>query len=269
MKKLFVYLLLICVAGLTAQDNINNTDSNGKKQGKWIKRDKNDFIQYIGNFKDDVPVGTFRYYYPYKDTFIRSVVQFIPNTNIAWCRNYHLNRQILSEGKFVNQEKDSIWTFLSIDGITVCKEYYSKDKKNGVSVNFYPSGKVFSETNYKDDIKQGVFKEYYEDGKLKTDGNHKNGEKDGKFVFTYPSGIVAAQGIYSEGKKHLVWNYNTSANKPEPREVYNLGKLLEGKAADEFLESVKKQAQNKKTEDKNKPKGSGTQKKATGTSQKK
>ena len=182
MKKTLFIVFSITALSFLAQNYLNLTDSEGKKQGLWIKRDQNDFIQYIGNFKNDTPVGEFRYYYPYKDTFIRSVINFIPNSNVAWCRNYHLNKQILSEGKFVNQKKDSIWTFLSIDGITVCKEFYSDDKRNGMSVNFYPSGKIFSETIYKDDKKNGASKEYYEDGKIKTEGLYADGEKDGKFV---------------------------------------------------------------------------------------
>ena len=39
------------------------SDENGKKQGKWMKR-KDGVKFYAGQFKDDIPVGEFKYYYP-------------------------------------------------------------------------------------------------------------------------------------------------------------------------------------------------------------
>ena len=40
----------------------NFTDSLGRKQGYWKKYSK-DTLKYEGQFKDDIPVGEFKYYF--------------------------------------------------------------------------------------------------------------------------------------------------------------------------------------------------------------
>ena len=56
---LFISFFSLCVI---AQNKI---DENGKKQGPWKKTyPRSIAVQYEGQFKDDKPVGTFKYYYP-------------------------------------------------------------------------------------------------------------------------------------------------------------------------------------------------------------
>ncbi|MBN1650249.1 MAG: hypothetical protein JW857_02905, partial [Bacteroidales bacterium] len=57
----FFLLLNFCFSSsLSAQ---NKVDENGLKQGKWTKYQNNKKV-YEGWFENDIPVGTFRYYYP-------------------------------------------------------------------------------------------------------------------------------------------------------------------------------------------------------------
>ena len=254
---------------ISSQNQLNITDAKGKKQGLWIKRDPKDLIQYMGYFKDDKPTGTFRYYYPYADTIVRTVLRFQPNGKEAWAQNYHLSKLIASEGKFIEQKKDSIWKFYSEEGFLICKEYYKNDKKNGLSVNFYPSGQIFNEVTYKDDLKNGKSIEYYENGKTKSEGNWVNGQQEGKSTHYFPSGTIAASGIYRQGKKHLVWIYNSSDNKPQPREVYNMGTTLEGEAAEKFLKEQKNKTATTSPAGSNKSTDSKSQSKATPAAKKK
>lgn len=259
----FVFYFLFLTISFHAQNSINFTDAKGKKQGLWIKRDSKDFIQYLGNFKDDKPTGTFRYYYPYSDTIPRTILKFHPNGKDAYAQNYHLSKLLASEGKFIDQKKDSIWKFYSEEGFLICKENYKNDKKNGLSVNFYPTGQVFHEVPYKEDLKNGKSIEYYENGKIKSEGNWVNGLQEGKFSHYFPSGTIAASGIYRQGKKHLIWIYNSSDNKPQPREVYNMGRLLEGDAAEKFLKEQKSKTETKTSSEKNKTNSINKEKKST------
>ncbi len=225
----------------------NQIDAKGRKQGKWIKYDENQSLVYSGTFKDDLPVGTFRYYYPYKDTLLRSIMVFKKGGKEAYATNFHMNGKIMAKGKYVNQQKDSVWQFYDEEGYSISTDVYKNDKKNGLSKVYYINGKVFSECMYKDDQKNGSFKEYFDDGKIKVEGQYTKDKQTGKFTYYYPDGKVAATGIFRDGLKHLIWNYNKSDGKPEPKEVYNMGKLLEGKAAEEFLKSQSnKPADNKK-----------------------
>ena len=61
MKVLLLGFILICGVGFSQ----NKTDAQGRKQGPWRKYQPGDKILiYTGQFKDDIPVGEFRYYYP-------------------------------------------------------------------------------------------------------------------------------------------------------------------------------------------------------------
>lgn len=42
----------------------NQIDKQGRKQGHWIKNDKNGAKIFEGEFKDGHEVGTFQYFYP-------------------------------------------------------------------------------------------------------------------------------------------------------------------------------------------------------------
>ena len=65
MKKTFslLGLLLVYFTVFAQTDEINKTDNNGLKQGKWIKYHSNGKIKYEGNFKDDKPIGQMKRYY--------------------------------------------------------------------------------------------------------------------------------------------------------------------------------------------------------------
>ena len=70
---LFIFLLLLSPILLLAQ---NVTDSKGMKQGEWRKLDANGKVIYEGQFKDNIPQGTFRYFY--EDGKIRSETEKLP-----------------------------------------------------------------------------------------------------------------------------------------------------------------------------------------------
>ena len=62
MKKYVYALFILCVNFSIAQ---NSVDARGKKQGVWEKKlPQSNVVDYIGQFKDDIPIGTFIYYFP-------------------------------------------------------------------------------------------------------------------------------------------------------------------------------------------------------------
>ena len=71
MKKiLFIAFILNCVFfyGQT-------TDASGKKQGYWKQKDeKTNKLVFEGEFKDDKPIGKFKYYYP--NDSVRAIIDF-------------------------------------------------------------------------------------------------------------------------------------------------------------------------------------------------
>ena len=62
MRKLFTILFLIPFVVFSQTDSLNQTDGNGLKQGRWKKFYLKGGKRYVGQFKDDKPIGTFFYY---------------------------------------------------------------------------------------------------------------------------------------------------------------------------------------------------------------
>lgn len=260
MKRiLFIFFLLQGLFSFS-QTESNKIDEKGRKQGLWRKYDQYSYLIYQGYFKDDIPQGTFRYYYQGKDTALKALMTFRKNGKESFAILYHPNRKLMGTGKYVDQLKDSTWNYYDEEGRLISTDSYIKDKKHGLSKTYYPNGKVFAEINFKDGKKEGTWKEYFEDSKPKAEGFYTKDQMDGKTTYWYPNGKVAAQGLYRSGVRHMTWNYYKSDGTPESKEVYNMGKQLQGKAAEEFL---KNQADAAKNTGKPDTKKTGT--KTTGT----
>ena len=60
--SLSLTFIFISSISLDAQNNYNNTDSQGRRQGKWIDFHQNGKVRYEGEFENNEPVGTFLYY---------------------------------------------------------------------------------------------------------------------------------------------------------------------------------------------------------------
>ncbi|MDR3048040.1 MAG: hypothetical protein LBU51_10635, partial [Bacteroidales bacterium] len=66
MKKTFflsLFLGFISFLLFSQTENSNVTDAQGRKQGYW-KKYQDKMLLYEGEFKNDVPMGIFKYYYP-------------------------------------------------------------------------------------------------------------------------------------------------------------------------------------------------------------
>jgi antitoxin component YwqK of YwqJK toxin-antitoxin module len=219
MKKTILSLLILISYSLSAQ----TVDANGKKQGYWKKKDDNGKMIYEGEFKDDKPVGVFKHYYA-GDTAKRAVTYFKDGGNIAYTKMYHqLTNKLMAEGKYIKEQKDSVWNFYDEAGILISKDNYKMGKKDGKCLVYLPDGAVAEEKIFKDGLEDGAFKQYF-DGKLvKAEGKYVKGKMDGKVSYYYPNGTVAATGIYKNGLKEGVWLYKDKDGKPKEKEIFKNG----------------------------------------------
>lgn len=262
MKRLYIFiLLLVNTFFIVAQ---TNTDANGKKQGYWKKIDPTSKkIIYEGLFKDDKPQGLFKYYYP--NDSIKAKMLFVQNGKIGYSTMYHLTGKKMAYGKYINEVKDSVWTYYDENGILISKETFVLGKKNGVVYTYFQDGIVSEEHTYKLDVMHGPFKQYYNKTTLKAEGNYINGQLDGKNAYYYPNNVAAAFGYYKNGVKNGPWVYKEKDGKIKEKELYTLGKLANKKETDDFFNKNKVKEETPKTEEKkgktnskpntNKPKG--------------
>jgi len=238
MRKLIVFLFVIQYVVTSAQ----TTDSKGRKQGYWKKKDEKDKVIYEGTFKDDRPVGKFKYYYPTDS--VRAIMNFRADGKSAYVKLFHMNGKRMGEGKYINKEtKDSIWTYYDELGVLISRENYKAGKKDGLSIVYLPDGTLSEQRNYKDDIQDGAFKEYFDGKSIKAQGNYVKGKLEGRVTYHYPNGVEVAAGYYKNGEKNGPWIYKTESGKIRERELYKNGILASKKETDEFF--AKSKAENK------------------------
>jgi antitoxin component YwqK of YwqJK toxin-antitoxin module len=230
-------LLLLLSSFLPA---FSQTNENGpKKQGYWRKKDeKTNKLLYEGQFKDDKPIGKFKYYYP--NDSVKAIINFLSNGKTAYARMFHTNGKRMAEGKYINKEtKDSIWTFYDESGNLLSKEQYSMGKKDGASYVYLPDGGLSEERHFVKGVQEGPFRQYFDGKKMKASGTYLKGELEGRASYFYPNGVEVAAGYYKNGVKNGPWVYKTEQGKIKDKELYRNGKLAGKKETEAFFNKDK------------------------------
>jgi antitoxin component YwqK of YwqJK toxin-antitoxin module len=215
---------------------VAQTPKNG-----YVKKtdEKTNKLVYEGEFKNDKPVGKFKYYYP--NDSVRAIMNFREGGKIAYAKLFHINGKRMAEGKYINEIKDSVWLYYDEAGTLINKEAYILGKREGKSFTYLPDGKIAEERIFKKDVIEGPFKQYF-DGKLvKGEGAYLNGKLDGKVTYYYPNGIAAATGYFKNGEKNGPWIYKEKDGKIKEKELYKNGVLQSKKDSEAFFSKNKVQ----------------------------
>ena len=195
-------MTLLLPAILFAQDRINVTDKNGKKQGVW-KKYENGKLSYVGQFKDDVPYGTFKYYHT--NGKLKSETEFVQGVHKVQTVMYHENGHKASEGAYIDQQKDGEWRYYSERDTLIKIERYKVGKRDGLWQTYSPSGILLEELNYLNDKRNGVHRTYYLNGNVSLEENYVAGKTNGQSTSYYPNKGVAMTGIYHNGYRDGDW----------------------------------------------------------------
>ena len=226
MFRIFIPVLFtIFSCSMFAQDTLNVTDSYGRKQGLWRKRDSVGRIVYEGRFKDGIPAGEFRYFYP--DGKLKTVSVLSNQGKRAVTTSYFLNGRKMAAGNYLNEKKDSTWQFFSEStGTLVSEEEYVNGMITGFSKVYYPAGGLSEEFEYKNGIRDGRWEQYWLDGKIKLIAAYRAGEKQGLFKTFYNSGQLMITGQYIAGRQDGVWIYYNEKGVITKKETYQNGSMV-------------------------------------------
>jgi len=199
----------------------NQTDKQGLKQEFWKGYYENGKLKYTGYFKDNKPVGILKRYFD--DGSLKAIMKYDKNSAKAFTTLYYQDGDKAAEGNYLGTTKDSTWNYYSYYDKTISnREYYIKGKKNGLSVSFYPSGKISQEIEYKNDVKNGIWQQSYENGAPKLSAIYVNGKRTGEFIVSYPNNKVEWQGAYQDDKKTGIWkHYNPDGSLDSEIEFIN------------------------------------------------
>jgi len=223
----------------------NSIDDQGRKQGEWKKYwdESKQALQYKGTFVNDKPVGQFWYYYP--GGGVRAIIEHL-NINQAYVTFYFENEEVMSEGMYLDQKRDSTWVNYNQQGLTVSMEKFRKGKLNGKKLTFYLQNqiergevKVLSETHYKDSLKSGPYRELFSSGNVRLSGQYYLDKPSGVWRKFEINGMCIQSFQFKNGLKHgWVINYNEQQEIIHS-ELYKNGVLLKGKAKTAYLNECK------------------------------
>jgi antitoxin component YwqK of YwqJK toxin-antitoxin module len=215
------FFLLVSLA-LSAQKN--QIDSQGRKQGEWVKY-RDGVKIYEGAFIDDKPTGEFKRYFKSGRISSRSV--FSNNGTQSYTEFYYDKRKnpIKARGNYYQQEKDSIWLYYNENGVVVKEEFFSNGLQNGVWKLYNYLGSLIKETPYKDGLIEGTQKEYFEEGGVKRLMSFVADSLQGVFSVYYPNEVLRIKGFFERGLQDKEWYYYKPDGSVEFIEYYRLGLL--------------------------------------------
>ena len=214
-RSTILFLLAVLSISSMAQvtDTVNITDSKGLKQGHWIKKDQAGRIQYDGYFKDDKPTGTFKRFY--NNGKLQSLMTFSSDGKSADAEFYHTNGLKAAKGKYINQLKEGRWQFFSsfLEDYLISEEEYRNNRRNGLSVKYFPNKNPSEKLTYVNDVKTGEWLQYYASGKIFIRANFAAGKLQDKFSVYYEDGKPQYLGQYKNDIRDGIWvKYDRNGN---------------------------------------------------------
>ena len=231
MKKvlLLISLFLIIVPAFSQElvnKDINQVDDQGRRQGQWKAFDVNGKLKFEGAFIDNMPVGTFTYYY--KNGKVKAVSHMYDGGKRSRTKVYHENSRLMAEGNYLNKMKDSTWVYYSdFDGVLLSHEHYENGLLEGTVINFYPKGSVAEEIAYKAGLKHGDWKRFFTDGKLKLKATYLHDKLEGLMLVYHQNGFPEVSGMYKNNLKDGMWVYYDDQGIVFKKERYLRGNLKE------------------------------------------
>ena len=233
-KLIFTFVFSLFSFALLAQVDSNATaknlsDANGLKQGIWQGLHPNGNVRYSGKFMDDKPVGIFNYY----DTYGNLITVIDNSTDSASVTFYHLNKAVMAEGLYYNQERSGKWKFYDSDGAISAQKYFEDGKENGPARIYYKDGRVARDYNNRNGVKHGPLKDFFPEGKPKFQANFIDGNPDGTVQHFHTNGALKIIGFYKFAVQEGTWTYFGADGKVQQYEIYKNGFLKKSYSPEE------------------------------------
>ena len=204
MKNTLILLtaaLLLTSVSATAQ---NKVDKQGRRQGHWIRTDKDGTKIYEGDFLDGKETGTFTYYYA--DGTVRMRNTYTEPGVKCDHEAYDEQGHLLARGHYDRRNRDGQWLFYAEDGRLVKEASYRMGIKDGLHVIYTHTGDTAEVTHWVNNHRHGrwwkrIGKQGY------STGRYVNGGLEGRLVEYDDNGQLAREGNYLDGLKHGSYRY--------------------------------------------------------------
>ena len=189
---------------------INQVDSNGKRDGIWKKYYSNKRVRYSGIFVHGKEVGTFKYYSAANSEFPSVVKVFNKDSNTAEVTFYTIEGKLESKGLMNGKNREGNWIYYHENGKTIMlEETYKDGKLHGPYKTYYNTGKPTEVTNYSNGLLDGSYKKYAIKGHIYQDFTYKDGKLNGAAIYyNRKNGELNTKGFFKDDVRVGTWeNY--------------------------------------------------------------
>jgi antitoxin component YwqK of YwqJK toxin-antitoxin module len=186
-------------------------------------------IRYEGYFVNDKPVGEWKRFH--QNGRLKAILFYSPVFGMVRAEIYDTEGILVSKGNYINNAKDSIWTYYN-KNVVVARESYHVGLMNGASYSYLPDGKVISQTNWTNGKLDGISREYYPSGEKESVINYQDGKRQGAFWIFYESGNPQTEGQYKQDQWDGNWKYYNQDGSLKFLLRYNNGILLNPETVD-------------------------------------
>lgn len=201
--KLRLIALALMMVGLACQAQ-NQMDKQGRRQGHWVKTDKQGAKIYEGDFVDDKETGTFTYFYP--NGTIRIQNEYTVPGKVCHHQVFDKEGHLLAKGDFNQKNRDGLWLFYSENGKIIKLTTYKMGVRNGLQVIFTSAGDTAEVCNWVDNHRHG---RWWKRIGLKgyITANYVHGGIEGRLVEYNDDQQMVREGFYTKGERNGVWKY--------------------------------------------------------------
>lgn len=200
---------------------LNQTDSDGLRQGSWQKKQANGRLMYEGEFKDGKPVGDWKRYHPGGQ--IKAEITYKGDT--ARTQLYDVWRKRVAEGIFINQKKEGVWSIFK-NKQKVAEEEYKGGIKNGVSRRFYDTREVMEECDWVNGKQEGNYQVFYKNGEPYMQCKMTDNLRNGLFLIYFENKQQELVGEYKNNLRHGEWKYYSEKGVYLYSLYYEYGQIL-------------------------------------------
>lgn len=241
-------LFIVLVANFSFAQN--KVDANGKKQGPWTKTYKGTKVaEYKGQFKNDLPIGKFTYFY--QSGKVKAVIQHQEGSPRSVAIYYHETGAVMSKGIYKNLKKDSIWLNYGPSGRLSTSETFLNDVLHGKRIVYIVpedpndfSQRVSIVSYYTNGKLDGDYIEYFDNGGVYVKGKYVSNRKEGLWEIYHLNGKIRSKENYTLGSRNGWCIGYDEQGREIVKAYFSFGERLEGKRLEEHL---KLQEKKKKT----------------------
>lgn len=206
---LFTVWFVISSSILFAQNEINQFDDQGNRNGVWKKYySGTDQLRYEGTFLHGKEIGVFKFYCEKCKDRPTAVKEFNKLDNTVNVKYYTIKGKLVSEGKMEGKDRIGEWIYYHEKSNNIMsRENYVNGKLEGKKITYYTNNNITEERHYKNGMMEGENNYFSPEGTLLKKLNYSKDKLNGEAYYYDASGAVIIEGSYKNDKKHGLWRY--------------------------------------------------------------